>query len=64
MGIDFLENLIAEGMLLKHTIQEDGSFALKEVAVMLQKKIGYDAEETANQEQIELKENIKKNGVF
>ena len=62
LGIDFTEALIADIMLMKHTVEEEGNFKLKEVAIEKQSYIGIDAERAANEEQIELKENIKKNG--
>lgn len=61
-SIDLTDSLIAEGMLLKHTIEEEGNFALKKVGIDLQKEIGLNVEEEANKEQIELKENVKKKG--
>ncbi len=61
-GIDLTNSIVADGMLLKHTINEDGPFALKKTGIELQAFIGLNVEEDANQEQIELKENIKKNG--
>lgn len=62
LGVDLISNLMADGMLLKHTINEDGPFGLKVTGIELQDKIGLNVEEDANIEQIELKENIKKNG--
>jgi DNA polymerase I-like protein with 3'-5' exonuclease and polymerase domains len=62
LGVDLTEQLIADGMLLKHTLQEDGPFGLKPSGIELQSKIGLNVEEEANKEQIELKENIKQNG--
>jgi DNA polymerase I-like protein with 3'-5' exonuclease and polymerase domains len=61
-GIDLTKNIIADGMLLRHTVNEEGPFALKTVGIELQHEIGLDVEEVANKEQIELKENVKKNG--
>lgn len=61
-SIDLSNSLVAEGMLLKHTVEEEGDFGLKKVGVAIQDKIGFDVENAANQEQIELKENVKKNG--
>lgn len=60
--IDLLPALIADVMLMKHTVDEENPFGLKEVAIMVQDKIGFNAEQVANQEQIELKENVSKNG--
>lgn len=61
-GIDLLGSLIADGMLLKHTVNEDGPFALKRVGIEIQREIGLNVEEDANKEQLALKENVKKNG--
>ena len=61
-NIDLTNSLIVEGMLLKHTLEEEGYFSLKKVAIQNQKELGFDAEAAANQEQIELKKNIQKNG--
>jgi DNA polymerase I-like protein with 3'-5' exonuclease and polymerase domains/intein/homing endonuclease len=61
-GIDLTHNIIADAMLLKHTVEEEGDFALKKIAIQIQDKIGLNVEEEANKEQIELKENVAKNG--
>lgn len=61
-GIDLTDSIIADGMLLKHTVNEEGPFGLKKVGIEVQRQIGLNVEEEANQEQIELKENVKKNG--
>lgn len=68
-GIDLLPSLYVDTLLLVHTVKEDGAgfmsnapFSLKEIAKMVQKEIGLDIEKEANEEQIELKASIKKNG--
>lgn len=61
-GIDLRWALMAEVMLMKHTVSEEGDFALKKVAISLQEELGLNVEEEANKEQIELKANIAKNG--
>lgn len=61
-GVDLTNSLYAEGMLLKHLIQEEGPFKLKGTGIELQEKIGLNVEEDANIEQIELAANIQKNG--
>ena len=54
--------------LLVHTVYEEGAFGfgnpfgLKSIAIMNQKALGLDIEKAANEEQVELKESIKKNG--
>ena len=67
-GIDLLPDVWVDTGLLVHTVYEEGAFGygnpfgLKSIAIMNQKELGLNVEEAANQEQIELKESIKKNG--
>jgi|11_taG_2_1085331.scaffolds.fasta_scaffold00431_12 DNA polymerase I-like protein with 3'-5' exonuclease and polymerase domains len=61
-GIDLGVPLLADVMLMKHTVEEEGSFRLKDVAIQYQEEIGLDIERAANEEQIELKASIEKNG--
>lgn len=61
-GIDLREDLYCDTMLLRHTLKEDGPFGLKDIAIELQAELGINAEKEANEEQILMKENIKKNG--
>jgi DNA polymerase I-like protein with 3'-5' exonuclease and polymerase domains len=61
-GIDLLPALTADIMLMKHTVDEERPFGLKDVALLVQDRLGMDMEKVANEEQIELKENVKKNG--
>lgn len=68
-GVDLLPSLWVEGILLVHTVQEEGvgrggaeTFGLKKVAIAIQDKIGLDVEKAANEEQIELRESIVRNG--
>ncbi len=61
-NIDLTDSIVADGMLLKHTLNEEGPFGLKKVAIELQKELGLDIEKEANEEQIILKENVKANG--
>lgn len=64
--VDLLEDLWVDTALLVHTVQEEGAgmgiFGLKALAISVQEHIGLDVEKAANQEQLELKESIKKNG--
>jgi len=60
--IDLRDDLYCDTMLLTHTLREDGPFGLKAIAVELQNELGLDVEKEANEEQILMKENIKKNG--
>lgn len=61
-AIDLRNYLYAEGQVLKHLIEEEGDFALKKVALAIQEYIGFNVEEQANEEQVELKANVEKNG--
>lgn len=61
-GIDLRDDLYCDTMLLTHTLREDGPFGLKPLAIELQHELGIDAEKEANEEQLLMKENIKKNG--
>lgn len=61
-GIDLRDDLYVDTMLLRHMIKEDGPFGLKDIAIELQHELELDAEKEANEEQILMKENIKKNG--
>ena len=60
--VDTLTNLYADTMLMRHTLNEEGPFGLKEIAIELKDKIGISDEEVANQEQLELGESVKANG--
>lgn len=62
IDVDVLSNLHADTMLMMHTLNEEGPFALKDIAVARAKEIGFTADDVANQEQLELEENVKKNG--
>lgn len=61
-GINLTDSLIADTQLLKHSVDEEGFFGLKKIAISLQEKIGLDVEKEANEEQLELLANIAKNG--
>ena len=67
--VDLLSSLYVDTMLLVHTVKEEGAgfmggsaFGLKDIAKMIQKEIGLDIDKAANEEQVALKESIKKNG--
>jgi DNA polymerase I-like protein with 3'-5' exonuclease and polymerase domains len=62
LGVDLLDSLFSECMLMKHTLIEDGRFALKGTAIEFANEIGFDAESVANKEQLELKENLESKG--
>ncbi len=57
-GIDLTEALYCDTILLKHTVDEERPFGLKDLAIRYQRKIGIPDSEIANQEQIELKESV------
>jgi len=67
-GINLLPDVWVDTGLLVHTVYEEGAFGfgnpfgLKSIAIMNQKDLGLDVEKAANEEQIELKGSIKKNG--
>jgi DNA polymerase I-like protein with 3'-5' exonuclease and polymerase domains len=61
-GIDLRDALYCDTMLLRHTLVEDGPFGLKDIAIELQQELGIDAQKEANEEQVLMKESIKKNG--
>lgn len=61
-GIDLLPHLYVDTIVLVHTVREEGSFRLKDIGVSIQEELGFDVEHAANEEQIILKENVKKNG--
>jgi DNA polymerase I-like protein with 3'-5' exonuclease and polymerase domains len=68
-GIDLVDSIYADTMLLVHTVCEEGAgngtasiFALKEIAISIQEQLGLDIEKEANEEQLALKASIKANG--
>ena len=67
-GVNLLPDVWVDTGLLVHTVYEEGAFGfgnpfgLKSIAIMNQKELGLDVEKAANEEQVELKESIKKNG--
>ena len=60
--IDLVDSLYCDTILLKHTLDEEKPFGLKDIAIKIQDKLGLDMEKAANEEQIALKENIKAKG--
>lgn len=61
-NVDLLKSLAAEGILMKHTVDEDAFFGLKKTAIELQAYLGMDMEKEADEEAQELKANVAKNG--
>ena len=62
LGVSLISALHADTQLMKHTLAEEGPFALKDNAVIYAKEIGLDSQDAANQEQLDLEENVKANG--
>lgn len=60
--IDLTDSLLADVMLMKHTVDEEGEFKLKEVAKAIQSHIGLDVQKEADEEKIELTANVEANG--
>lgn len=60
--VNFLGNLHADTQLMEHTLNEEGPFALKEVCTRKAVELGLDSQDFANQEQMELKESVLRNG--
>jgi DNA polymerase I-like protein with 3'-5' exonuclease and polymerase domains len=61
-NVDLLSALHCDTILLKHTVDEERPFGLKDIAKKIQTQIGLDVEKTANKEQVEMIESIKANG--
>lgn len=61
-GVDFTWCLHADTILLKHTLDEEHPFGLKDLAKRWARQLGIPEDEAANQEQLDLLESIKANG--
>lgn len=61
-GISLLNSLLADTMLMEHTINESGPFGLKDIAAFRIGQLKLDDQEFANQEQMDLGESVKRNG--
>ncbi len=57
-GWDLAPALYADTILMKHVLDEERPFGLKEIAVMYQAEIGIPKDEIANQEQLDLKDSV------
>lgn len=55
---DLTPHLLCDTILLKHTVDEERPFGLKEIAMMYSRDIGFSEGEMANQEQSDLKEAV------
>ena len=56
--IDLSPALLCDTILLKHTVDEERPFGLKDLALLYAADIGFSSDELANQEQLELKEEV------
>lgn len=61
-GYDLAPSMVADTILMKHTVAEERPFGLKEIADLYKEHIGFTEEEAANQEQQELAENVVARG--
>lgn len=59
---DLLSALYCDTILLKHAVDEERPFRLKDIAKKIQDYIGLDVSKAANEEQIDMVESIKANG--
>ena len=62
LKVNFLGNLHADTQLMEHTLNEEGPFALKEICIRKATELGLDSQDFANQEQLELKDSVIRNG--
>lgn len=61
-NIDLTPNLFIDTIMLKHTVDEENPFKLKEIACKHYAELGFSSKEDANLAQVELKESVVKNG--
>jgi len=61
-GIDLTPALHADTILMKHTVDEERPFGLKDLAIRYQAQLGLPGNEAANQEQLDLKASVISNG--
>lgn len=57
-GYNLVPSLVADTILMKHTLEEERPFGLKDIAEKYKLEIGFTEEEAANQEQMELKDSV------
>lgn len=62
LKVNLLNNLYADTVLMEHTLNEDGPFGLKDIALKKAKQLRLDRQDAANQEQLDLKESVIANG--
>jgi DNA polymerase I-like protein with 3'-5' exonuclease and polymerase domains len=61
-GVDLSEALYADTVLMQHTLDEESDFGLKDLAVRFARELQFDGQDAANQEQLELEQNVKAKG--
>lgn len=61
-GVDLSEALYADTVLMQHTLDEESDFGLKDLAVRFSRELQFDGQDAANQEQLELEQNVKAKG--
>lgn len=61
-AIDLSDALYADTVLMQHTLDEESRFGLKDLAVRFSRELQFDGQDAANQEQIELEQNVKAKG--
>ncbi len=61
-GFDLAPNMIADTILMKHTLAEEPPFGLKDIANLYKEHIGFTEEEAANQEQMDLQQSVINRG--
>ena len=62
LGYDLLNALYCDTILLKHAVDEERPFGLKDIAKKIQTQIGLDVDKAANAEQVDMIKSIKDNG--
>jgi len=62
LNVDMLDALHADTVLMYHTINEEGPFGLKDIAVVKQEELGISIDEVSNQDQLDLEANVKSKG--
>lgn len=60
--VNLLSSLHSDTQLMEHTLNEEGPFALKEVCSRKAAELELDTQDFANQEQMELKDSVIRNG--
>lgn len=61
-AIDLSDALYADTVLMQHTLDEESDFGLKDLAVRFARELQFDGQDAANQEQLELEQNVKAKG--